>query len=452
MLTILWARMRSRDTLSTPLTARQRPGPRPAPGATLADNHLQVPAASPRRIIVGVTAGIAAYKAAELVRLFVRAGCEVRVVMTAGARAFVGEVTFQALSGYPVRSEVLDPSAEAAMSHIELARWAEAVVVAPATADLLARAAQGSADDLLTTTLLATAAPVFLAPAMNQQMWRARAVARNLETLKADGRHVLGPDDGAQACGDIGPGRMLAPEAILAAVLGYGASEGSLTGLSVLVSAGPTEEPIDPVRYLSNRSSGRMGYAVAAAARDAGAGVTLVTGPVALTPPDGVCVVRVRTAAQMYESVLEAVPDHDIYIGAAAVADYAPEPAPTKLKKQAAPRDLVLAPTQDIIRAVAAHPARPFTVGFAAETGEVEQYARRKLEEKGLDMVAANLVGDGIGFGSEENALVVLAGDARYDLGRDTKDRLARRLVALIGRHHSAAGPQAAARAVRASD
>lgn len=438
--------------MSVPLNARPRPGTRPAPGATLADHDRQVPAASPRRIIVGVTAGIAAYKAAELVRLFVQAGREVRVVMTAGARAFVGEVTFQALSGHPVRSDVLDPAAEAAMSHIELARWADAVVVAPATADFLARAARGGAEDLLTTTLLATAAPVFLAPAMNQQMWRAPAVARNLEMLRADGRHVLGPGEGAQACGDVGPGRMLEPGAILAAVLGTGANAGPLAGLSVLVSAGPTEEPIDPVRYLSNRSSGKMGYAVAAAARDAGAEVTLVSGPVALAAPAGVRVVPIRTAQQMFEAVLEAVPRHDVYVGAAAVADYAPEPAPAKLKKDATARELLLTPTPDIIRAVAAHPSRPFTVGFAAETGEVERYAREKLKDKGLDMIAANLVGDGIGFGSEHNTLVVMTDDARHDLGRDRKERLAEQLVALIGRHYDAARPRAAARAAAAPD
>jgi len=405
------------------------------------DHHPGQRVTTARRIIVGVSAGIAAYKAAELVRLLTASHREVRVVMTPAATEFVGETTFAALSGQPVRTQLFDPAAEAAMSHIELARWADAIVVAPATADLIARAAAGHANDLLTTLLVATPAPVFLAPAMNQQMWRAPAVARNVARLVADGVTMLGPDDGAQACGDVGPGRMLEPARIVEAMLGGVRTAGSLTGLSVLVSAGPTEEPIDPVRFVSNRSSGRMGYAVAAPAPAAGAEVTLISGPVAIAPPHGVTVVSVRTAAEMYDAVLAHVPAHDIYVGAAAIADYAPVPAREKLKKSDSNLTLDLAPTRDVIRAVAAHQARPFTVGFAAETSDLETYAQGKLKDKGLDMVAANLVGDDRAFGRDDNALVVFTGDARHDLGAGPKVALAERLVTLIAREFDRQAP-----------
>ena len=387
-----------------------------------------------RRILLGVSGGIAAYKSCELVRRLRDLGAEVRVVMTEGATHFVTPTTFQALSGMPVRVSLWDESAEAAMGHIELARWAERILVAPASADTLARLAHGQADDLLTTLCLASAAPLSVAPAMNQQMWAHPAVQANLATLRARGVTVLGPAAGEQACGDVGSGRMLEPAELRdALVASFGG--GALAGRHVVVSAGPTYEDIDPVRFIGNRSSGKMGFAVAEAAAQAGARVTLVAGPVSLCTPAGVARrIDVRSAAQMHAAVMEAVADADIYIAAAAVGDYRPQQvAPCKLKKQAgADLTLTLAENPDILSGLSALPKHPFLVGFAAETHEVATYARDKLRRKKLDMIAANQVGDGLGFETADNALTLYWADGERELPRTSKTELARELVACV--------------------
>ncbi len=386
-----------------------------------------------QRIVLGVGGGIAAYKAADLVRRLRDAGAEVRVVMTDGARRFVTATTFQALSGNPVRSELWDDAAEAAMGHIELARWADRVLIAPATANLIARLAAGFADDLLTTLCLATSAPIVLAPAMNRQMWAHPATQANVDRLQARGVRMLGPATGDQACGEIGPGRMLEPHEIVAALRGPAVAP-VLAGRRVLVTAGPTYEDIDPVRYVGNRSSGRMGYAIAAAARAAGASVTLVSGPVRLDTPAGVVRVDVRSAGQMLDAVQAHLAGHDVFIAAAAVADYTvAAPASAKRKKDGAPWQLVLTPTVDIVATVAAMPARPYVVGFAAETEDVEANARAKRIRKGMDLIVANRVGlPGSGFDADDNALVVHGEDVAIDLGHGRKQDLAVRLVEII--------------------
>lgn len=383
-----------------------------------------------RRILIGVTGGIAAYKICELVRRLRDLDAEVRVVMTEGATHFVTPTTFQALSGQPVRVSLWDEAGEAAMGHIELAKWAERVLIAPASADTMARLAHGFADDLLSTVVLATAAPVYIAPAMNQQMWANLAVQANVGTLRVRGVGVLGPADGDQACGDIGSGRMLEPHE-LRDILVASFGEQPLRGRRVLVSAGPTYEDIDPVRFIGNRSSGRMGFAVALAARDAGADVTLVAGPVSLPTPAGVNRIDVRSARQMQEAVLKAVAGADIYIGAAAVGDYRPaDTADHKLKKSDGnPLRLELAENPDIIASLAALPDRPFLVGFAAETRELATYAQDKLRRKGIDMIAANEVGPGRGFEVAENALQLYWRDGGAALPQMPKTELARQLV-----------------------
>jgi phosphopantothenoylcysteine decarboxylase/phosphopantothenate--cysteine ligase len=386
-----------------------------------------------RRILIGVTGGIAAYKICELVRRLRDLDAEVRVVMTEGATHFVTPTTFQALSGQPVRVSLWDEAGEAAMGHIELAKWAERVLIAPASADTIARLAHGFADDLLSTVVLATAAPVYIAPAMNQQMWANLAVQANVGTLRVRGVEILGPADGDQACGDIGSGRMLEPHE-LRDILVASFGDQPLRGRRVLVSAGPTYEDIDPVRFIGNRSSGRMGFAVAAAARDAGAEVTLVAGPVSLPTPAGVNRIDVRSARQMQEAVLEAATHTDIYIGAAAVGDYRPAAtADHKLKKtDGAPLRLELAENPDIIASLAGLPNRPFLVGFAAETKELATYAQEKLQRKGIDMIAANEVGPGRGFEVAENALQLYWRDGGAALPQAPKTELARQLVTLV--------------------
>jgi phosphopantothenoylcysteine decarboxylase / phosphopantothenate---cysteine ligase len=394
-----------------------------------------------RRILLGVSAGIAAYKSCELVRRLREQGAQVRVVMTEAATHFIGAATFQALSGEPVRVSLWDESAEAAMGHIELARWAERVLIAPASADLLARLAHGQADDLLSTLCLASAAPLYVAPAMNQQMWAHPAVQANLATLRGRGVQVLGPAAGAQACGDVGAGRMLEPTELRDALLASFGS-GALAGVPVVVSAGPTYEDIDPVRFIGNRSSGRMGFAVAAAAAGAGAEVTLVAGPVSLPTPTGVARrVGVRSAAQMRAAVLEHATQAAIYIGAAAVGDYRPaEVAPRKLKKSAgAPLVLDLAENPDILMELSRQTPRPFLVGFAAETHDVAAYAQDKLARKGLDMIAANRVGEGVGFEAADNALSVYWPGGGEDWPLAPKRELAERLVALVAQRYRAA-------------
>ena len=385
-----------------------------------------------RHIVLGVTGGIAAYKSAELVRRLRDAGAQVRVAMTAAAQAFVTPLTFQALSGNRVHTTLLDTEAEAAMGHIELARWADAVLVAPASADFLARLAHGLADDLLATLCLATAAPIVVAPAMNRQMWAAPATAENVATLRRRGVRLLGPAEGGQACGETGPGRMVEPVDL---VRGLSAlfMPPLLAGQRVVVTAGPTREPLDPVRFLTNRSSGKMGYAVAEAAAAAGAEVTLVSGPVALAPPAGVCTVRVESAAEMLAAVLEVVPGADLFIATAAVADYRPaEAAGQKIKKSAERLELRLERNPDILATVAALAERPFCVGFAAETDNVVAYARGKLQAKGLDLVAANQVGGGLGFDRDENALTLIWADGERVLPEAPKVALARSLIEVI--------------------
>lgn len=385
-----------------------------------------------KHILLGVTGGIAAYKSAELTRLLRARGAQVRTVMTRAATAFVGALTFQALSGNPVHFDLLDPAAESAMGHISLARWADLILIAPASADFIAKLRLGLADDLLSTLCLAAEAPIAIAPAMNRVMWDNPATQENIRCLAARGLRILGPAEGEQACGETGYGRMLEPLAICEAA-GKFFTAGPLSGLSVLISAGPTCEPIDPVRYIGNRSSGKMGYALARAALAAGARVTLVSGPVHIAAPPGADLVRVETAQQMYDAVLARAGSRDIYIGAAAVADYSPAPVQQKIKKHDQALLLNLTRTRDILGAVAALPDRPFTVGFAAETERLEDYARQKLEAKALDMIAANRVGQAQGgFDSDDNALEVFwkGGGARLDLA--PKTLIATRLIELI--------------------
>ncbi|AOU99440.1 phosphopantothenoylcysteine decarboxylase [Acidihalobacter yilgarnensis] len=391
------------------------------------------------RILLGVTGGIAAYKACELTRLLHKAGAQVRVVMTPAAGHFVTPLSLQALSGHPVRSELFDAAAEAGMDHIELARWADAVLVAPATADFMARLAHGRADDLLTTLCLATEAPLFLAPSMNRVMWANPVTQANRMLLESRDIALLGPAEGEQACGETGEGRMREP-AELASELGERLAAGPLAGCRVTITAGPTREPIDPVRVLSNRSSGRMGFAVAEAARAAGARVTLITGPVALPTPAGVERVDVETAAEMHAAVLARLASTDLFIGVAAVADYRPaEVMVHKLKKGAETLELRLTRTPDILAEVSAHRPRPFCVGFAAETESVVEHARAKLVAKQLDLIAANRVGDGLGLEVEDNALDVLWDGGQCRLERGPKTELARHLIQLIAKRYALA-------------
>lgn len=391
-----------------------------------------------KRILLGITGGIAAYKSAELVRLLKKAGHSVRVVMTRGAEAFVTPLTFQALSGEPVRTSLLDPEAEAGMGHIELAKWADQVVIAPASADFIARLAQGMADDLLTTLCCATEAPIALAPAMNQAMWGNRRTQRNIQLLQEDPQVTLwGPDQGEQACGDTGPGRMLEPLA-LAEFINDDRREGPLAGKRVVITAGPTREPIDPVRYISNHSSGRMGYALAAAARDAGARVVLVSGPVTIPAPPGVEVRDVVTAEDMLRAASAAVDEGcDLFIASAAVADYRPETcAGDKIKKSSETMALPLVRNPDTLATIAARADAPFAVGFAAETTDVARYARDKMQRKKLRMIVANDVSvPGLGFNSDNNAVTVFWPDGQMSIGPDSKQQIADRLVALIGEH-----------------
>ena len=392
-----------------------------------------------KHILLGVSGGIAAYKSAELVRLLRKQGNEVRVVMTRSAMQFISPLTFQALSGNPVHSELLDADAENAMGHISLARWADLLIIAPATANLIAKLSHGLADDLLSTLYLAALCSVYVAPAMNQAMWNKAVTQENIEKLQRHGVTVIGPEQGDQACGETGFGRMSEPVAICkhlahALELQNPSTAQCLQGLKVLISAGPTREPLDPVRYITNRSSGKMGYALANAALKAGAEVTLVSGPVALAAPANIDLVKVETAAQMYEAVMSRASDHSIYIGAAAVADYSPAiMQPEKIKKQAEQTTIILQKTKDILADVAKLDKRPFTVGFAAETHELEAYGRDKLARKKLDMIAANWVGRELGgFDSEQNALHVFWENGEKTLAMMDKTQLAEKLIRLI--------------------
>ncbi|MGB7933779.1 MAG: bifunctional phosphopantothenoylcysteine decarboxylase/phosphopantothenate--cysteine ligase CoaBC [Gammaproteobacteria bacterium] len=392
---------------------------------------------SGKHILLGVTGGIAAYKSAELVRRLREQGALLRVAMTPAATRFITPLTLQALSGHAVHTDLLDPGTEVAMGHIELARWADALLVAPASADFIARLAQGRANDLLAAVCLACDAPRAVAPAMNRAMWENAATRDNIALLRRRGIYVFGPAHGSQACGETGPGRLLEPGELTEHLAGLFRT-GSLAGVRVMVTAGPTRESIDPVRYISNRSSGKMGYAVAAAAVEAGATVTLISGPVALPSPARVERVDVETADEMRHAVMEHIAGIDIFIATAAVADYRPrETAPAKIKKTTPDITLLLERNPDILAAVAAIPGGPFTVGFAAETGDVEGRAADKLRSKGLDMIAANEVGLGMGFEAEDNALLVLWDGGSTRLERTLKDRLARRLLEVVAeRYH----------------
>ena len=391
------------------------------------------------KVVLGVTGGIAAYKSADVVRRLKERGAEVQVVMTSSAEKLVSASVFQAVSGQPVRGDLWDDQAEAAMGHIELARWADLVLVAPATANIMAELAAGSANNLLTTLCLATEAPLVLAPAMNQAMWRNPATRANLETLLKHGVTVIGPADGEQACGDQGPGRMEEPGTIVDHVFNKHMNPvaGILDGLHVLLTAGPTRESIDPVRFISNRSSGKMGYAMAQAAADAGARVTLISGPVTLPTPRNVERIDVETVAEMHDETLARAKAADLYIGAAAIADYRPEEVHNqKIKKKADSMTLKMVKSPDVLAEVSALKSGPFTVGFAAETENLEKNARAKLAAKKLDMIVANLVGHDLCFDSDDNSVLVLWHGGGEDLPRMLKTDLARQIMALVASHY----------------
>ncbi|WGL15481.1 bifunctional phosphopantothenoylcysteine decarboxylase/phosphopantothenate--cysteine ligase CoaBC [Microbulbifer bruguierae] len=396
-----------------------------------------MPSLADKRILLGVTGGIAAYKSADLVRRLQDRGANVRVVMTAGAQEFVRPLTFQALSGNPVHTDLLDPAAEAAMGHIELAKWADAILIAPASASVMARLTTGIADDLLTTLCLASEAPLILAPAMNQAMWRHPATQANVQTLLTRGVSLLGPAAGSQACGDVGPGRMLEPLDIAAGLERIIAPTQSLKGKKVTITAGPTREALDPVRYLSNHSSGKMGFAIAAAAARAGADVTLIAGPVRLDTPAGVQRVDVVSTNDMLKAAEQAADDCDLFIAAAAVVDFRPAVIATQKIKKEDGNDsdaLTLVKNPDIVATIAARvERRPFVVGFAAETEKVVEHAAQKLARKNLDMIIANDVSNPEGgFNSDRNEVMVIDHSGQQPLPAALKTELAAELVALI--------------------
>nr|VFK38226.1 MAG: phosphopantothenoylcysteine decarboxylase / phosphopantothenate--cysteine ligase [Candidatus Kentron sp. TC] len=395
-----------------------------------------------KRIVFGITGGIAAYKAAELVRRLREWGAEIKVVMTRGARRFVTPLTFQALSGNTVYKDMFDESVDMAMDHIELARWADLILIAPITADRIARIAHGLADDLLNTICLATTSDIVIAPAMNQRMWRAAITQSNVDALRGRGVIVLGPGEGVQACGDTGMGRMLEPQDIAMRVRGL-FIEPILKGLSVLVTAGPTREAADPVRFLSNASSGKMGYEIARASAEVGASTTLVSGPSALERPDGVECIDVISAREMRDAVMAHLDGKDIFIAAAAVSDYRPiDYTAKKRKKQAMNMALALEPTPDILAEVTSRPNPPFAVGFAAETDDLEYNARQKFKKKSLDMIAANRVGvPGSGFDSDENALHVYWEDGSAEIPTASKWRVAHALLSIIAKRYRTGYP-----------
>ena len=392
-----------------------------------------------KKILLGVTGGIAAYKAAELLRQLIKAGAEVRVVMTPSAQEFVQPLTYQALSGHRVYIDLFDAEAESAMDHIELARWCDLLLVAPASANFLGKLSAGYADNLLLTLCLASKQAVAVAPAMNQQMFANAATRDNIDQLKVRKVLVWGPADGEQACGDVGPGRMLEPEQLVNNVVLH-FMPGQLDGVELLLTAGPTREAIDPVRYISNRSSGKMGYALAEAALKEGASVTLVSGPVALPAPPGATLVAVESAQQMYDAVMQRASQSDIFIACAAVTDYrVDQAADHKIKKTAGEMSLQLVRNADILAAVSALEKRPFCVGFAAETRQLEEYALGKLKQKNLDMIAANQVGDSdSGFETDFNQLEVFWPQGRQSIERANKTEIAKQLIDLIVERYTA--------------
>lgn len=385
-----------------------------------------------KHVLLGITGSIAAYKSPDLVRRLREIGAEVRVVMTENAKRFITPLTLQAVSGYPVHDDLFDVHAEAAMGHIELARWADIILIAPATADFMARLSHGHADDLLTTLCLATRAPVALAPAMNQAMWIHPRTQENAALLANQHIKVLGTNQGSQACGDVGPGRMLEPSEIIEKVFPLLLS-GELVNCRVLITAGPTHEALDPVRYLTNGSSGKMGYALAQAAQLAGAKVLLVSGPVALKPPAQVKCINVVTAQEMYDAVMRNIDDCDILLGVAAVSDYRSQHvAPQKIKKSTESLKINLAPNPDIVQAVGALKRRPFIVGFAAETEDLEVQARQKREDKKMDIIVGNVVGKDYGMGSDDNEVLVITASQATHFPKLSKHKLAPKLISLI--------------------
>ncbi|MDH3354069.1 MAG: bifunctional phosphopantothenoylcysteine decarboxylase/phosphopantothenate--cysteine ligase CoaBC [Chromatiales bacterium] len=400
-------------------------------------NHL-----TNRRVLLAISGGIAAYKTPELVRQLIKSGAEVRVIMSASAGQFVTPLTLQVLSGHPVYSDLfeLEQAAEqpdhheqqnSAMNHIELARWADVILIAPATANTITKIAQGMADDLLSTTLLASTAAIMIAPAMNSQMWLAEATQKNITQLQQRGTTIIGPASGELACGEIGEGRLVENSVLLQA-LNHHFSEGPLSGVQITISAGPTREPIDPVRYISNRSSGKMGYALAEAAQRMGADVRLVSGPVSITPPVGVTLIQVESAREMHSAVMEN--SGEIFIACAAVADYHLSEVPVqKIKKSNSVLTLTLSPNPDILKEVAQQATPPFTVGFAAETENLEKHALNKMAQKGIDMIAANLVGDvDSGFDHDHNRLSVYWRDGVSQLELASKKIIAEQLMSLV--------------------
>lgn len=392
-----------------------------------------------KKIVLGISGGIAAYKCPEIVRRLRDQGADVRVVMTSAAKAFITPLTLQAVSGYPVSDDLLDPAAEASMGHIELGKWADMIILAPATADLLARITAGMANDLLSTICLATAAPIAAAPAMNQQMYRAAATQHNLTILASRGIQLWGPDSGSQACGDIGPGRMLEPNHIVQRCIEFFTPDQSLSGINVMLTAGPTREALDPVRFITNHSSGKMGYAIAKAAAERGANVTLISGPVELETPANVTRINVNSALEMRDAVMQRAASQNIFIACAAVADYRAEQiAPEKIKKQGDDLLLKMVKNPDIVAEVAAMSEnRPFVVGFAAETQNVEEYARLKLARKNLDLICANDVSlSGQGFNSDNNALHLYWSNGEMSLPLSNKSLLGQKLMDEIAKRY----------------
>ena len=388
-----------------------------------------------KNILLGVTGGIAAYKSAEIVRGLKKAGSSVRVVMTQSAKEFITPLTLQALSGNPVSTDLLDVEAEAAMGHIELARWADAILIAPATANTLAKLSSGRADDLLSSITLAFDGPIGLAPAMNQAMWKDERTQSNIQNLEHKNFSLYGPGSGEQACGDVGLGRMLEPSEIIELFASL-FEAGTMSNKSILITAGPTQEPIDPVRYLTNRSSGKMGYALAEAAVEAGAQVTLVSGPVNIEPPARCNIVSVKTAEEMHEAVMHHIKKKDIYIGTAAVADYSPTKVEgSKIKKDRSNLPLVLEmkENKDILKEVSELEDKPYMVGFAAETDDLLENARKKLETKKLDLIIANDVSDkSIGFDSNENEVTLITSSEELLLDRDSKKKISKKILEFI--------------------
>jgi phosphopantothenoylcysteine decarboxylase/phosphopantothenate--cysteine ligase len=391
---------------------------------------------SNKRVLLGVSAGIAAYKTPDLVRKLTELGAEVQVILSKNADQFVTPLALQAVSGHAVHSYAMTAESESGMGHIDLARWADVVLIAPATANIIARLCQGNADELLTTVCVATEAPIAVAPAMNQQMWQNAACEENMQTLAERGVHILGPDSGEQACGEVGLGRMLQPIDIAARVGGL-FQTGTLTGKKIMITAGPTWEALDPVRGITNHSSGMMGYALAQAAIEAGADVTLVSGPTHIQKPDRADVIDTISALDMHAAVMADIDNQDIFIGVAAVADYRPvSSADEKIKKNADEMTITMVKNPDILADVANRESRPFCVGFAAETNNVIEYARGKLERKKLNLIAANHVGGSeTGFGTPDNAITLIGKDSVVELPKQNKSALARSLITEIAKN-----------------